>query len=174
MVRSLGADASCAVDGGWPPLVWMLLLGVIALPAVPRSAFRALLCYVSAYHPAPCAPVSVCRHLHIPLVQAERAWAYAMDLKGQLEQQMEAQVGPEGVCVTEECSIASARWGGTPLLVPASQQPVEALVGMLGHALLPTVQAARPDAAAAALLPEKCRLPARLPNHPPAHRSGST
>ncbi|KAI7837680.1 hypothetical protein COHA_008473 [Chlorella ohadii] len=31
------------------------------------------------------------RHLHIPLVQAERAWAYAMDLKGQLEQQMEAQ-----------------------------------------------------------------------------------
>ena len=26
-------------------------------------------------------------------MQAERAWAYAMDLKGQLEQQMEAQVG---------------------------------------------------------------------------------
>lgn len=27
----------------------------------------------------------LCSHLHIPLVQAERAWAYAMDLKGQLE-----------------------------------------------------------------------------------------
>ncbi|PRW56110.1 Signal recognition particle subunit SRP68 isoform A [Chlorella sorokiniana] len=31
------------------------------------------------------------RHLHIPLVQAERAWAYAMDLKSQLEEQMQAQ-----------------------------------------------------------------------------------
>lgn len=33
------------------------------------------------------------RHLHIPLVQAERAWAYAMDLKSQLEQE---QVGGWG------------------------------------------------------------------------------
>lgn len=32
-----------------------------------------------------------CRHLHIPLVQAERAWAYAMDLKSQLEQGGAAQ-----------------------------------------------------------------------------------
>ena len=39
-----------------------------------------------------------CRHLHIPLVQAERAWAYAMDLKGQLEEQMEAQVPAGLVC----------------------------------------------------------------------------
>ncbi|EFN58517.1 hypothetical protein CHLNCDRAFT_140581 [Chlorella variabilis] len=31
------------------------------------------------------------RHLHIPLVQAERAWAYAMDLKSQLEQDMVPQ-----------------------------------------------------------------------------------
>ncbi|KAL4457793.1 hypothetical protein ABPG75_012658 [Micractinium tetrahymenae] len=30
------------------------------------------------------------RHLHIPLVQAERAWAYAMDLKSQLEQEQVA------------------------------------------------------------------------------------
>lgn len=29
------------------------------------------------------------RHLHIPLVQAERAWAYAMDLKSELEEKAE-------------------------------------------------------------------------------------
>ena len=39
--------------------------------------------------PAPAAPLAACcacRHLHIPLVQAERAWAYAMDLKSHLEE----------------------------------------------------------------------------------------
>jgi len=32
-----------------------------------------------------------CRHLHVPLVQAERAWAHAMDLKNQIEQDMETK-----------------------------------------------------------------------------------
>ena len=43
--------------------------------------------------PPPCPPplsAPASRHLHIPLVQAERAWAYAMDLKSQLEQKAEA------------------------------------------------------------------------------------
>lgn len=30
-----------------------------------------------------------CRHLHIPLVSAERAWSYAMELKNQIEQVLE-------------------------------------------------------------------------------------
>lgn len=145
------------------------------LPCRPSPAlpFHAPLCYVSVNHPAPYAPVLLCRHLHIPLVQAERAWAYAMDLKSQLEQQMEAQVGPEGVRVTEECSLASAG-EVLPSWYLHCGSRWRRWWACLGRALLPTVQDARLEHAAAAVLPAKRRLPARLPNHPPAHRSGST
>lgn len=34
-------------------------------------------------------PSPLCRFLHVPLVSAERAWAHAMDLKNQIEQNME-------------------------------------------------------------------------------------
>lgn len=63
------------------------------LPPLPSECVPALPCYINW---ATCSSPSLAvwrRHLHIPLVQAERAWAYAMDLKSQLE---ETQVGPHG------------------------------------------------------------------------------
>ena len=66
-------------------------MGRLSAPAAggPPAAAAATAAAHPAHPPAPAAPwlpVVPCRHLHIPLVQAERAWAYAMDLKSQLEE----------------------------------------------------------------------------------------
>lgn len=95
----------------------------------------------------PCPPPPRCRarrHLHIPLVQAERAWAYAMDLKSQLEEGVVAQVGCGLASEGQEHGVpaADAQAAGTAATSSPADRPPSAAA-----ARLPAAEAAAPDPA---------------------------
>ena len=52
------------------------------------------------------------RHLHIPLVCAERAWSYAMELKNQIEQNLEARKRQHLIRRLAKAAVRRAGEGG--------------------------------------------------------------